>query len=112
MDCREFFYLFKALQLFGMLYEHIVEFGNKTLHRGDKLNQAFGHEHSAEVPAKFRTLCHDVAYLAYDIIESHALGGHFFRDDAYVGLCLEGALKCYVRGRTSHQFDEVIVFLG
>ena len=95
-----------------MLGHHLVEFCDQFLHRGHKLDDAFGHEHSAVVHAHVVTLHHDVGNLLGNVMQGHVASLYLLTDDAVVGAGLQGALECDVRCRASHQFHEVPVLLG
>ena len=87
----------------------VVELGDELLKRGDELDEAFGDEDSTEVVAGGCTLSDYTCDVGHHVVEALLLGFHFFRDEADVGLHLEGAFEGDVRGGATHEFDEVPV---
>ena len=89
--------------------EQVVEFLNKATDSGYELNESLGDEHHTEVVALACAVGHSLSYLLHNLIEGEVFLLYLLRDEADVGLCLQCALKCDVRGRAAHQLDEVPV---
>ena len=102
----------KAGGSFLVFGKDVVELGDEALDGGDELDEAFGNEHCAEVVAIVGAGGHYVGDGVDNVVEGHVLCLNFFRNDADVGLGLEGTFEGDVAGRAAHEFDEVPVFLG
>ena len=103
--------LLDHLELSVMLSQEVVQLSDQTLHCRNELDQALRDQHRTEVVTLSGTLSHDVGDISHDLIQRHVLCLNLLRDDADVRLCLQGALQSDVRSGTTHQLDEVPVFL-
>ena len=90
--------------------KHIVQLGNKLLDGWDELNDTLRNDYSTEVVTICSTYTNGISNVVNDIVETHGLGLNLLRNEADVGLCLQGALQSNVRSRTTHHLDEVPVF--
>ena len=90
----------------------VVELGDEGLHLRDELDESLRDEDDAEILAGGGALRDDRAQVVRDLAEGHLLRLDFLGDEADVRLGLEGALEGDVARGTSHELDEVPVFLG
>ncbi len=92
--------------------QKVVKLGNQALHGRDKLDKPFGNQHDTEVHTALCTLHNNISDRINNLVKGHILFLNLFRDDADVRLALKGAFQCDMAGRTPHEFDKVIIFLG
>ena len=102
--------LVEVLVVVAVSGEQVVELVDEAANGRNKLDETLRDENHAEVVAFLCALCHCRGNLLNNLVESHVLGLNLLRDEADVRLGLKGAFQGDVRGRASHQLDEVPIF--
>ena len=81
-------------------------------HGWNELNQSLWDENSTEIETCVSTKNNHFYDLFNYLVECHLLSLHFLADEADIWLALQCAFECYMARTTTHQADEVPVFLS
>ena len=89
----------------------LVDLTNEDGNLGDELDEALWYEDDTVIFAKLGTLANDISDLSGNLRQSQSLGLDLLTDQHKVDASAKSTLKSNVRGRTTHETDEVIVLL-
>lgn len=89
--------------------EDLIDFLDEEAHLRNELNEALWNEDHTIVLASARSLTNNLNNLVGNVINGHVLAGDFLTNQTAVDPCLQSTLKCNMRGRSSHESNEVIV---
>ena len=89
----------------------LVDLTNEDSDLRDELNEALGYEDDTVIFAKLSTLANDISDLSGNLRQSQSLGLDLLTDQHKVDASAKSTLKSNVRGRATHETDEVIVLL-
>ena len=89
--------------------QYVVELGNELLDGRDELNDTFGDDNRTKVVTVGSTYAYSISNVVNDIVKAHILSLNLLRNEADIGLCLQGTLQGDVRSRAAHHLDEMPV---
>ena len=89
----------------------IIKFCYKFLHSRNELDKPLRNEDHTIVEPLLGTSHNSISDIIDNLLKSHILGFYLLGDYTYVRLALQCTLKSDMRGRASHELDEVPVFL-
>ena len=79
--------------------QEIIQLADEIFHSRDKLDDTLGNESHTIVLSVGGTFGNNVGNVSNNVVECELLLFYLFRDEADVGLCLQGTFKSDVRGR-------------
>ena len=94
------------------LRDDLIDLLDENVHLRNELDEPFRHKDHAILLLTLISLANDVGELISDLLKSHGILLDLLTYEDPVHASLEGALKCNVRCRSSHQSDEVVISLA
>jgi len=98
-----------SFKFFG---NEIIDLVNQHGHLRNKLDQTLRHENNSVILAKLGSLADDVGHMLGDLREGLILRFDLLTNKNAVDASPQSALKSDMRGRSTHESDEVVVLLG
>ena len=92
--------------------KHVVQLSDKFLDSRDELNDTLRNDDGTEVVTISSTSGNSIGDVGNNVVEALCLSLYLLRNEADVGLRLQGALQGDMRSRATHHLDEVPVLAG